>query len=114
MRFFFQPEFSHGSRTGASVIVIVGPRWTRFLLSRMGLTGAPFFERVAFTHEPENFPNGQPFAWVYRNPSQASADEARWLDAADLARFTRSLNEAQSRTALPAQGPIPESTECAA
>lgn len=112
VRFFFEPAFNYGGRTSPSVAVLVGPRWTPYLRIRIGLMGEPFFERAAMAHEPDTFPNGHPFAWVYRTPAEASADEARWLNAEDLGRFDAGLQAAQAAAKHVEQLQLPGLVEC--
>lgn len=107
VRYYFEPAFAHGGRTGPSVVVLVGPRWTPFLRTRMGLKSQAFFERAAMAHEPNTFPNGHPFAWVYRNPAEAAADEARWLVEADMDRFNAGLLAAHADLMPAEQLPLP-------
>ena len=110
--FFFEPAFIHGGRTGPGVAVLVGPRWTPYLRTRMGLKHEPFFVRPALPHEPTTFPNGHPFAWVYRKPTEASADEARWLNPSDLVTFESALDAAQAEARHLEQLLLPGVAEC--
>lgn len=90
-RFFYRADF--GGK-GPCVVMITSRRWNGYLLRQAGLDGDPFFERPARAVEPDTHPNGHPWAWLYRRPELALADEARVLDAAGLERFAHQLERA--------------------
>lgn len=99
--FFFMPAYTPGAAdpcaAGAPcVIVLVGPKWTRFLRRRIGLAQEPFFSRPALQHEPDLFPSGQPFAWIYRKPLEVLLEERRWLGADQLQRLQAALDAAMA------------------
>lgn len=74
IRFYFHHNFRDA---GERFIAIATPKWTPFLLGRMGLN-ALFFERPAYPHEKDVFPNGHPWAWQYKTLEELVKDEAQW------------------------------------
>lgn len=99
-KFCFQRNFSD---KGDCFLVLAGSKWTNYLLQRNGISGEPFFERESLKHEPEAFPNGHPYAWIYRNLEDLLRDECRWSTEAQL-QDLRKL--AESAVAAAEQMPI--------
>src|SRR5438105_3559455 len=96
--FYFEPDFDAGGSPCPCVVVLIGPRWNRYLRGRIGISGPAFFERPALDHEPNTFPSGHPFAWVYRRPDEVLLDERRWMTAADHLRISSALEGARYRS----------------
>ena len=92
VRFYFVPELPN---KGACFVLLRGPKWTSYLLNRIGVRTPPFFERAHFAHEPEAFQNGQPWAWIYKSLSDLQKDETRWCSPETMDVMMAAASEAQ-------------------
>ena len=103
--FFFCTDYAS---KGPRVVLLTGSRWTARMAAHCGITDAPFFVRQARASEPETYPNGHPWGWVYK-PDDVVKDESRYLDQESLAALVASLEVAKAKVLGVAAGVAAES-----
>lgn len=89
--YFFEPRLQGRE----AVVALVRTRWTPFLLRQAGFLAEPIHERASVDIEPDQHPNGHPFAWVYFQPAEAVLDEERLAGADSAAQLQRAIAQAR-------------------
>lgn len=66
------------------------------MVKHAGVHSAPFFVRESRTTEPETYPNGHPWGWVYQI-ADVLKDEVRWLTPEQYEELDTSLHREMAR-----------------
>lgn len=91
--FFLCPNYQG---KGRKVLLISGKRWTDAMLKHTGISSEPFFVRERRSTEPDTYPNGHPWGWVYQI-ADVLKDEVRWLTADQYQDFDAALERDLAR-----------------
>lgn len=75
------------------MILLCGSRWRPAMMAHYGAIGEPFYVRPRRKSEPETYPNGHPWGWVY-TVQDALKDEVRQMSAEQFAQFKERLGQA--------------------
>lgn len=66
------------------------------MLKHTGISSEPFFVRERRSTEPDTYPNGHPWGWVYQI-ADVLKDEVRWLTADQYQDFDAALERDLAR-----------------